>query len=131
MQRPIFASLQSLFGLSDEQAMWRGLMQDDERALLGLGRPWGGPPQRPCTRMTGDAECGKDLAQETFARVFARRKEYQPNGKFSTWLWRIALNLSYDELRRRRRRDEWPLDAPDAMSALELCAAPELAPDHS
>jgi RNA polymerase sigma-70 factor (ECF subfamily) len=81
--------------------------------------------------MTGDTECGKDLAQETFARVFARRKDYQPNGKFSTWLWRIALNLSYDELRRRRRRDEWPLDAPDAVSALELCAAPELAPDHS
>ena len=38
--------------------------------------------------------------------MFSRRKEYQPNGKFSTWLWRIALNLCYDELRRRRRRDE-------------------------
>jgi len=131
MQRPVFASLQSLFGLSDEQAMWRVRTQDDERAFAGLVRRWEGPIQRLCTRMTGDAESGKDLAQETFARVFVRRKDYQPNGKFSTWLWRIALNLSYDELRRRRRRDEWPLDAPDAMSALELCAAPELAPDHS
>src|SRR6185369_7080472 len=127
MQRPIFSSLQSLFGLSDEQAMWRVQTQDDERAFAALVRRWEGPIQRLCTRMTGDAETGKDLAQETFARVFARRKDYQPNGKFSTWLWRIALNLSYDELRRRRRRDEWPLDAPDAISALELCAAPELA----
>ena len=34
--------------------------------------------------MTGDAHRGEDLAQEAFARVFARRKEYQPGGRFST-----------------------------------------------
>jgi len=42
--------------------------------------------------MTGYAHPGEDLAQETFARAFAKRKDYQPSGKFSTWLWRIALN---------------------------------------
>ena len=56
--------------------------------------------------MLGDTHRGEDLAQEAFARVFARRKEYEPRGKFSTFLWRVALNLCYDELRRRKRRPE-------------------------
>ena len=61
--------------------------------------------------MTGYSHPGEDLAQEPFARVFAKRKNYQPRGKFSSWLWRIALNLCYDELRRRLRREESSLDA--------------------
>ncbi len=61
--------------------------------------------------MIGDAPPGEDLAQETFARVLAKRKDYQPSGKFSTWLWRIAPDLCYDEPRRRLRREESSLDA--------------------
>ncbi|PYK58500.1 MAG: hypothetical protein DME21_15555, partial [Verrucomicrobia bacterium] len=61
------------------------------------------------------------------------RKDYQPSGKFSTWLWRIALNLCYDELRRRQRREETSLDGMcgDAMAALEAFVAPEPTPDKS
>jgi RNA polymerase sigma-70 factor, ECF subfamily len=46
------------------------------------------------------------LKQETFVRLFEKRRDYQPTGKFSTFLWRIALNLCYDELRRKNRRRE-------------------------
>jgi RNA polymerase sigma-70 factor (ECF subfamily) len=60
--------------------------------------------------MTGDAHRGEDLAQETFARLFARRKTYEPTGKFSTFLWRMALNICYDELRKLKRRGEFSLD---------------------
>src|SRR5206468_428844 len=65
--------------------------------------------------------------------VFARRKEYHADGKFSTWLWRIALNLACDELRRRRRREEWPLEDAGGrgVSVLETSAAPESGPDKS
>src|ERR1041384_6662789 len=105
-----FASLRSLFAITDEQAMWRVQTQDDERAFAQLVRRWEGPIQRLATRVTGDAHRGQDLAQETFARVFAKRKDYQPSGRFSTWLWRISLNLCYDELRRRQRRGESSLD---------------------
>src|SRR6185295_1114126 len=83
-------------------------------------------------RMTGDVHRGEDVAQETFARVFAKRKDYQPSGKFSTWLWRIALNLCYDELRRRQRREESSLDGMgEAAAALEAFVAPEPPPDKS
>jgi RNA polymerase sigma-70 factor (ECF subfamily) len=79
--------------------------------------------------MTGDAQRGEDLAQETFARVFAKRKEWQPSGKFSTWLWRIALNLSYDELRRLKRRAESSLNDEGAEAFVEAFVAPDPAPD--
>ena len=127
------ASAHSLSTSSDEQAMWRVQTQDDEAAFAELVGRWESPIQRLCARMTGDAHCGEDLAQETFARVFAWRKQYQPNAKFSTWLWRIALNLSYDELRRRGRRGEWPLDDLGRENATvpETSIAPEPAPDKS
>ena len=61
--------------------------------------------------MTGDAYRGEDLTQETFVRVFARRKDYQPSARFSTFLWRVALNICYDELRKINRRRETILDS--------------------
>ena len=133
MRTAPFASLRSLFAITDEQAMWRVQTQDDERAFAQLVRRWEGPIQRLCLRMTGDAHRGEDLAQETFARVFAKRKGYQPSGKFSTWLWRIALNLCYDELRRRKRREETSLEeiCGEALAALDSLVAAGPAPDKS
>ena len=133
MRTAPFASLRSLFVITDEQAMWRVQTQDDETAFAQLVRRWEGPIQRLCLRMTGDLHRGEDLAQEAFTRVFAKRKDYQPTGRFSTWLWRIALNLCYDELRRRQRREETSLDGMcgEAMAALEAFVAPEPAPDKS
>jgi RNA polymerase sigma-70 factor (ECF subfamily) len=132
MRTTPFASISTLFVTTDEQAMWRVQSQDDEQAFAQLVRRWEGPIQRLCTRMIGDAHRGQDLAQEGFARVFAKRKEYQPSGKFSTWLWRIALNLCYDELRRLKRRSEASLDdGGEAFGAAEAFVAPEPAPDRS
>jgi RNA polymerase sigma-70 factor (ECF subfamily) len=118
----------SLFSISDEQAMWRVQMQDDAEAFATLVERWEGPIQNLCTRMLGDTHRGEDLAQEAFARVFARRKEYEPRGKFSTFLWRVALNLCYDELRRRERRRETPFEFDEQD---DDCASQELPPDIS
>ena len=99
-----------MFSLTDEQAMWRVQTQDDHRAFALLVERWEGTIWRLCTRMTGDPHRGEDLKQETFARLFEKRKQYRPNARFSTYVWRIALNLCYDELRRRQRRNESSLE---------------------
>ncbi len=98
------------FTITDEQAMWRVQNSDDHAAFARLVERWETPIQRLCARMTGDLHRAEDLAQEAFARVFAKRHAYEPTGKFSTWLWRIALNLCRDELRRWQRRPELALD---------------------
>jgi RNA polymerase sigma-70 factor (ECF subfamily) len=100
----------ALFSSTDEQAMWRVRTDDDAEAFAQLVGRWQGPIQNLCARMTGDPHRGEDLAQETFARLFARRKTYEPTGKFSTFLWRMALNICYDELRKLKRRGEFSLD---------------------
>lgn len=86
--------------------MRRVQMHDDAHAFARIVERWEAPIQRLCTRMLNDEQRGEDLTQETFARLFAKRKDYQVNGRFSTYLWRIAVNLCYDELRRRNRRPE-------------------------
>src|SRR5262245_15379760 len=110
MRTTPFAALRSLFSISDEQAMGRVETQDDHAAFAQLVRRWEKPIQNLCTRMLGDAHRAEDLAQDVFARVFAKRSEYNPTAKFSTWIWRIALNRCYDELRRRQLRGECSLE---------------------
>lgn len=110
------------FAITDEQAMWRVQNADDHAAFAQLVERWEQPIQRLCARMTGDLHRAEDLAQEAFSRVFSRRRDYQPAAKFSTWLWRIAINLCHDELRRRQRRPEHPLE-PEAEDGGESGAA--------
>jgi RNA polymerase sigma-70 factor (ECF subfamily) len=107
MPKSLFSTL---FAATDEQAMWRVQTQDDAEAFAQLVERWEGPIRDLCIRMLGDVHRGQDVAQEAFARVYSRRKVYQPTARFSTWLWRIALNLCYDELRRVKRRAETSLD---------------------
>jgi RNA polymerase sigma-70 factor (ECF subfamily) len=127
-------NLPGLFGVSDEQLMWRVRTQDDAEAFAELVGKWQGPIQRICVRMTGDSHRGEDLAQEAFSRLFGHRKEYQPAARFSTYLWRVSMNLCYDELRRMKRRPEMPLefstaDGEETLSVLDTQAASEAQPD--
>ena len=58
-----------------------------------------------------DREAAVDLAQETFIRVFYKAHTFRGVVQFSTWLYRIATNLSINETRRRKRHPTQSLDA--------------------
>ncbi len=93
---------------SDETLMIR-IGQGDNRAftlLVGrhlprvVGTAW---------RMTGNRADGEEVAQEAFARVWVNAAKWLSaeeggTGKFSTWLYRVVMNLCID--RRRRPRTE-------------------------
>ena len=85
-------------------------MHADHRAFARLVERWETPILRLCARMTGDIHRAQDLKQEAFSRVFEKRREYDTQARFSTWLWRIALNVCCDELRRLERRREFFLE---------------------
>ena len=54
-------------------------------------------------RMLGDAGEAEDVAQEVFVRAWKQAPVWKPGtGRFDTWMHRVALNLCYDRLRRRR-----------------------------
>src|SRR5262245_36109246 len=50
----------------------------------------------------------EEILQDTFAKAYFALEDYspQPGSSFAAWLTRIAVNCSYDELRRARRRPE-------------------------
>jgi len=88
----------------DNAAMLSLRHTNDPRAFSSLVDRWRAPILRLCTRMTGDRHLAEDLTQETFARVLAHAGEFRRGSRFSTYLWRIALNLCRDEHRRDERR---------------------------
>jgi len=55
-------------------------------------------------RFIGDRTQAKDLAQEVFIRVWQAAKTYRPEAKFTTWIYRIAANLCFNELKSARRK---------------------------
>lgn len=63
-----------------------------------------------CTQMLRNAEDAGDVFQDAFRYLFTHASTYQPTAKFTTYLYRIARNMSIDILRKRRR---WNLQALD------------------
>ena len=83
-------------------------------------------------RVLGREEDARDVCQETFLRAFRSIKGFKGQSKFSSWLYRIALNLCRDWMRRERRSagltslDEAPEPAASAGEA-----PPETAEDRA
>src|SRR5450755_1809153 len=60
-------------------------------------------------RMLGSNSDVEDIAQQVFVRVWKSAKRYVPRAKFTTWLLKITRNLVFNELRRRSRHPQLPL----------------------
>ncbi|MDG1418553.1 MAG: RNA polymerase sigma factor [Maricaulis sp.] len=72
-------------------------------------------------RMLNDAVEAEDIAQETFIRVWNASGRWEPGrAKVSTWIGRIAINLCYDRMRKRREvLTDTPPDRPDISADQE------------
>lgn len=53
-------------------------------------------------RMMGNEEDAKDMSQETLIKAFKAIGQFKMEASFSTWLYRITINVCKDELRRRK-----------------------------
>jgi RNA polymerase sigma-70 factor (ECF subfamily) len=80
---------------------WR---RGDARAFEALIERWQAGVARFLAYYASETGAVEDLCQEVFLRVHLGRGRYRPEGAFSTWLYRIALNVARDAVRRRERR---------------------------
>lgn len=55
--------------------------------------------------MLGECAEAEDVAQETFIRFYKSIKDFRGDSKLETYLTRIAMNLSLNELKRRQKRN--------------------------
>lgn len=91
--------------LSDE-ALVMAVARGDGHALETLCRRWERPLHRLIWRQTGGRDVD-DLYQESWLRVVRAADRFDPSRRFSTWLFRIAINLCRDW---RRRSPPEPVD---------------------
>jgi RNA polymerase sigma-70 factor (ECF subfamily) len=75
--------------------------QGDDQAFAALVARYERKLLRVLVRLVHDEELARDLAQETFWRVYQRLDRFDTSRRFGPWLFRVGVNLSLDELRRR------------------------------
>ncbi|MEM9284152.1 MAG: sigma-70 family RNA polymerase sigma factor [Verrucomicrobiota bacterium] len=63
-----------------------------------------GPVVGTVAKMLGGASEAEDIAQQVFVRVWKSASRYEPQAKFTTWLFTITRNLVFNETRRRKRK---------------------------
>lgn len=75
------------------------------------------PIARYIRRMVGDEhEMCEDITQEVFIKAYQGLNGYNPKLKFSSWIYRIAHNLSVDHLRKKNKKNHLSLDIEDEES---------------
>lgn len=92
---------------------------------------------RVLTRLVRDEELARDLAQETFWKVYSRLDRFDTSRRFGPWLFRIGVNLGLDQLRRREAplaasidhpqgEGPWAFDLPDPDPRIKAELAQEV-----
>ena len=84
----------------------RRMQADDLGAFEALFERYRSPVYRTAYGLTGDPQAAEEILQDTFARAWQRRQTLHTDVSPSPWLHRVALNLCYSRLGRRRLRSE-------------------------
>lgn len=84
---------------------------------------WERPIYALAYRVIGREEDARDVAQEAFLRAFRALGGFRGQAKFSSWLYRITLNLCRDWMRRERRTPV--VQAPEGLDIIELAGEAE------
>jgi RNA polymerase sigma-70 factor, ECF subfamily len=87
---------------TDEELVARSIGGDVD-SFNQLILRWERPIYALAYRVIGREEDARDVCQETFLRAFRALPGFKGQAKFSSWLYRIALNLCRDWIRRQRR----------------------------
>lgn len=107
---------------TDEELVARAIRGDSE-SFNQLVQRWERPIYALAYRTIGRDEDARDVCQETFLRAFRALPGFRGQAKFSSWLYRIALNLCHDWIRRERRA--LVVQLPEDVDLMDLAAAAE------
>jgi RNA polymerase sigma-70 factor, ECF subfamily len=118
-----------------EAALVQRAARGDTRAFERLYREHSGKVYGLCLRMTRDAQLAEDCTQDTFINAWKALPQFQTRSSLSTWLHRIAVNVSLSKRRRaspvlepqpEEAGDEgtgWMLETPLEVQELETAIA--------
>lgn len=118
---------------SDDELMKR-YARGDAAAFEALYRRYEAPVYGFCLRYLGDPDRAADAFQETFVRLIDARDDYEPRGRFRSWLFTVARRVCVDHSRAASDRrasevlpDELPAGAPGQDVERQVAARDEAA----
>jgi len=120
-----------------ERSLLKRLRDRDERAFRELLETHRDRVYNITFRMLGNRAEAEDVAQEVFITVFKTIDTFREEAKFSTWLYRVAVNHCKNRIKylaRRHDRDQDELDeaaANDATAAAVTAPRPSPRPDKA
>lgn len=89
--------------MNQQEQVWvQEAIRGDQQAFSKLVEAYQRPVYNLTYRMLGNPQEAEDAAQETFLRAYSKLNQYNPDRKFSTWVFSIANNHCIDRLRKRR-----------------------------
>ncbi|MDH7479006.1 MAG: sigma-70 family RNA polymerase sigma factor [Syntrophomonadaceae bacterium] len=88
----------------DDLDIIRLAVQGDQKAFACLVEKYQRPIYNLAGQMVGFGEDARDLTQEVFLQVYRHLGRFKGDCRFSTWVYRIASNLTVDWIRKRRRQ---------------------------
>jgi RNA polymerase sigma-70 factor, ECF subfamily len=97
-------------GWSGDESLAARARDGDRDALEALLRASYGQIFAVCRRMTGNDADAADAAQDALVAIVRGLPRFDGRSRFATWAYRIAVNASIDELRRRARRSTVSLE---------------------
>ena len=103
--------------VTDEELVTRATAGDLE-SFNQLVVRWERPIYALAYRTLGREEAARDVVQESFLRAFRGLKGFKGQAKFSSWLYRITLNLCRDWMRKSRRAPM--IQVPETEDGLDM-----------
>jgi RNA polymerase sigma-70 factor, ECF subfamily len=94
----------------DERALIRRAQRGDREAFEELVRLYDHEVLRLALKLVRSPEEAQDLYQEAFLKVYRSIGKFRLESRFSTWLYRVVMNVFYDHLRRQKSRAEVPAE---------------------
>ncbi|MDD5544679.1 MAG: sigma-70 family RNA polymerase sigma factor [Acidobacteriia bacterium] len=96
-----------------DEALVERTVRGDTRAYDELVCRWQSVIYNLVYRMLGKEHEAEEVCQDAFTAAYLNLKNFRRESKFSSWLYRIAINLSTSHLRKRQRT---PTDSLDEMT---------------
>jgi RNA polymerase sigma-70 factor (ECF subfamily) len=114
-----------------ERLLIRKLRERDEKAFREIVEEYGDRVYNLTYRMLGNREEAEDVSQEVFITVFKSIDSFRGDSKFSTWLYRIAVNHCKNRIKYLARRHDRDQSEYDEEALREQAAGAATAPNPS
>lgn len=91
------------YSSSDENELVKSSLGGDKNAFGEIVRRYQGMVARTVKGMLGDTVFSEDIGQEVFIKLYYSLSDFRGEAKLSTYIQRIAVNLTLNEIKRRKR----------------------------